>query len=183
VKLGVTDNGTGMTDEVKRRAFDMFFTTKPRGLGTGLGLPLVRKVVDAAGGSVEIDSEPGRGTTVVMSLPVANRGQDGRGRLTAVVSISDGRAASLVRNLLDAGGAQAEPGEDPSAADIWVVEPSAATLVDATAWRADRPLGRLVLFGRPARQSGAEWQALDPVTVEDPDDLDAVRAALGAAMA
>ncbi len=183
VRLGVTDNGSGMTEEVKRRAFDMFFTTKPRGLGTGLGFPLVRMVVDAAGGSIEVDSEPGRGTTVVLSFPAADREQAGRGRLTAVVSISDGRAASLVRNLLDSAGAQAEAGDDPADADIWVVEPSAQALVDATAWRADRPQGRLVLFGRPGRQSGAEWQALEPVTVDDPDNLDAVRTALGVALA
>ena len=70
MKLGVTDNGSGMTEAVKRRAFDMFFTTKPRGLGTGLGLALVRKVVDRAGGTVEIESEAGKGTTILMNLPI-----------------------------------------------------------------------------------------------------------------
>jgi len=46
VRLGVSDNGSGMTDEVKRRAFEMFFTTKPHGLGTGLGLPQGQRKVD-----------------------------------------------------------------------------------------------------------------------------------------
>ena len=69
LRLGVTDNGPGMTEEAKRRAFEMFFTTKPRGLGTGLGLPLVRKVIERAGGTVNIVSEAGKGTTVVALVP------------------------------------------------------------------------------------------------------------------
>lgn len=71
VRLCVCDNGIGMTDEVKRRAFEMFFTTKSRGLGTGLGLPLVRNVVERAGGRVEIDSTLGKGTSVTLILPIA----------------------------------------------------------------------------------------------------------------
>ncbi len=78
VRVGVTDNGVGMTEDVRRRAFEMFFTTKPRGLGTGLGLPLVRKVVERAGGRVEIESAPGVGTTVTLVLPRA--GSRGAGR-------------------------------------------------------------------------------------------------------
>jgi PAS domain S-box-containing protein len=70
--LGVTDNGVGMNEEVKRRAFEMFFTTKTRGLGTGLGLALVRRVADGAGGTVEIATAPGKGTTVTISFPVAS---------------------------------------------------------------------------------------------------------------
>jgi PAS domain S-box-containing protein len=73
VRLGVTDNGRGMTREVQRRAFDLFFTTKARGMSTGLGLPLVRKVAVRAGGLVDLSSSPGRGTTVVLTLPTTRR--------------------------------------------------------------------------------------------------------------
>ena len=52
ITLEVADNGTGMDESTRRRAFDMFFTTKIRGLGTGLGLPLVRRVAERAGGAV-----------------------------------------------------------------------------------------------------------------------------------
>ncbi len=183
VRLGVTDNGTGMTEEVKRRAFDMFFTTKPRGLGTGLGLALVRKVVDRAGGSVQIDSAPGRGTSVVMDLPAAAHRKDGSGAPIAAVRVRDGRAASLMRGLLEAAGARTDTGHDPAVAALWVVEPSAASLADAKAWRRARPEGRLVLFGRPGRGSAAAWRGLEPVMIEDPGDLDSVRVALDLAMA
>jgi len=69
VRLGVTDNGHGMTPQVKRRALDPFFTTKTRGLGTGLGLSLVQGVARSAGGTVQIDSAPGGGATIVLTLP------------------------------------------------------------------------------------------------------------------
>lgn len=68
VELRVSDNGVGMTPETMRRAFDPFFTTKSTGLG-GVGLPMVKRFVQEAGGSVKIQSEPGIGTTVMLRLP------------------------------------------------------------------------------------------------------------------
>ncbi|MCA9285747.1 MAG: response regulator, partial [Phycisphaerales bacterium] len=76
VRIGVTDDGCGMSEAVRRRAFDMFFTTKPRGMGTGLGLPLVRRVIERVGGSVQVDSAPGKGTTVVLHVPAARTSPD-----------------------------------------------------------------------------------------------------------
>ena len=58
-----------MTEEVRARAIEPFFTTKPIGQGTGLGLSQVYAVVRESGGTLAIDSEPGRGTTVRMLLP------------------------------------------------------------------------------------------------------------------
>jgi hypothetical protein len=179
----VTDNGSGMTEEVKRRAFDMFFTTKPRGLGTGMGLALVRKVVDRAGGSVRIDSELGKGTTVVMIFPAAESAEDRGQQRIAAVRIRDGRAASLVRSLLEASGAKAGGGDDLQSADILVMEASSTSLAEAKSWRSEHRQGRLVLFGRPDRRTATAWRALQPLTIDDPDDFDAVRAALGHAMA
>jgi PAS domain S-box-containing protein len=69
VCLSVADGGEGMSEEEVVQAFDPFFTTKPRGQGTGLGLATVYGIVGQAGGTVEIDSAPGRGTTVSVYLP------------------------------------------------------------------------------------------------------------------
>lgn len=71
VRLSVIDEGTGMTPDVIERAFEPFFTTKPAGAGTGLGLATVDGIVRAFGGTVELSSEPGSGTTVTVELPLA----------------------------------------------------------------------------------------------------------------
>jgi len=70
VVVRVTDNGSGIPAEVKSRIFDPFFTTKAVGKGTGLGLDIVRRLVDRNNGLIEVDSEPGR-TEFRVTLPVA----------------------------------------------------------------------------------------------------------------
>ena len=69
----VSDNGSGMSAAVKARAFDPFFTTKPVGVGTGLGLALCADIVRDHGGTIELDSEPGAGTTFRLCFPLAQR--------------------------------------------------------------------------------------------------------------
>jgi signal transduction histidine kinase/CheY-like chemotaxis protein len=69
VELSVADTGTGMSEEVRSRAVEPFFTTKPTGVGTGLGLSQVYGVVRESGGTLAIDSQPGQGTTVRLILP------------------------------------------------------------------------------------------------------------------
>jgi len=69
VRIEVEDHGQGMDPEVRRRALDPFFTTRPS--GTGLGLPIVQRIVEAHGGRLSIDSEEGQGTTVTVTIPVA----------------------------------------------------------------------------------------------------------------
>ena len=71
VQICIEDTGTGMTPEVKARAFEPFFTTKGPGAGSGLGLSQVYGLARQSGGAVHIDSEPGAGTRVTLSLPRA----------------------------------------------------------------------------------------------------------------
>jgi signal transduction histidine kinase len=69
VGIFVTDTGHGMTEEIRQKALDPFFTTKDPGKGTGLGLALVNAFATRSGGCCTIDSEPGKGTTIKIYLP------------------------------------------------------------------------------------------------------------------
>ncbi|OCC16511.1 Circadian input kinase A [Dissulfuribacter thermophilus] len=72
VEIEISDTGCGMTEEVKQRIFDAFFTTKPVGKGTGLGLNIAYKIVKAHKGEIRVSSQPGKGTTMTVFLPVLN---------------------------------------------------------------------------------------------------------------
>jgi two-component system sensor histidine kinase HydH len=66
--LDVTDTGVGMTGEVAARVFDAFYSTRPG--GSGLGLPTTRKIIEAHGGSIAVQSEPGQGSRFTVRLPL-----------------------------------------------------------------------------------------------------------------
>lgn len=74
VRVAVVDTGIGMDEETKQRAFEPFFTTKPPGAGTGLGLAMAYGLVKQHQGSIEINTAPGRGTSVALYFPVADAG-------------------------------------------------------------------------------------------------------------
>jgi len=71
VALDLIDNGTGIDERTQAQIFDAFFSTKPG--GSGLGLPTTRKIVEAHGGQIGVQSEPGKGTQITIELPLPAR--------------------------------------------------------------------------------------------------------------
>jgi len=67
--VSITDNGPGIPDAIKSKIFESFFTTKPAGEGSGLGLEIVRKIIDKHQGEINVESQPGR-TTFRVLLPL-----------------------------------------------------------------------------------------------------------------
>jgi two-component system cell cycle sensor histidine kinase/response regulator CckA len=114
VALVVADTGEGMSDEVRERAVEPFFTTKGAGVGTGLGLSTVHGIVTDAGGRMSIYSEAGLGTSVQVELPVAKTGlavadpvpeapRRGMGQRVLVVEDQEGLRDSIAEILTAAG--------------------------------------------------------------------------------
>ena len=71
LRISVKDTGTGIPDDVRDRIFDPFFSTKPSGEGTGMGLSVVHGIITALGGGISIDSKQGEGSTFHVALPLA----------------------------------------------------------------------------------------------------------------
>ncbi len=75
VRIEISDNGPGMEEEIRKRVFEPFFSTKPVGLGTGLGLSVAYFIItENLGGSLNVKSQPGVGTNFIIRLPAAERG-------------------------------------------------------------------------------------------------------------
>jgi two-component system cell cycle sensor histidine kinase/response regulator CckA len=74
IEIAISDNGVGISEEVVGRIFDPFFTTKPLAAGTGLGLAMVRSVVENHGGTVDVFTQEEEGTTFTLLFPVATSG-------------------------------------------------------------------------------------------------------------
>ena len=84
--VGVRDTGAGIPPEERRRIFEPFYTTKPRGKGTGLGLVICREIARALKGRVDVESQPGQGSTFTLWIPLvkeAERGMPFRGKKEA----------------------------------------------------------------------------------------------------
>jgi signal transduction histidine kinase len=104
VRIAVSDNGPGMPREVLARCLDPFFTTKTRGISTGLGLSLVHGVVHAAGGTLDVSSAPGEGTTFHFSLALVDDAPPVRA--AALVTVADPRTQALAVALAGAAGCE-----------------------------------------------------------------------------
>jgi PAS domain S-box-containing protein len=100
--ITVSDNGPGMTAEVKAHCVEPFFTTKTRGISTGLGLAVVHGIVQNANGTLDIDSVPGNGSTFTMIVPVAKRLEvnPDEAKRKAIVDVSDPRLRALLSHEL-----------------------------------------------------------------------------------
>lgn len=103
VCISVTDNGAGMSEQVKSRAFEPFFTTKDVGKGTGLGLSTVYGFAKQSGGGLQIYSEIGRGTTVNLYLPASEAAQINKQEAdaAAITLVGDGVSVLVVEDQPD----------------------------------------------------------------------------------
>lgn len=71
VEIRISDTGIGISERDQKNIYDYFFTTKPSGKGTGLGLPISRDIINKLGGSISFESQLGKGTTFTVKLPVS----------------------------------------------------------------------------------------------------------------
>lgn len=125
--LRVADTGPGIPPELQGRIFEPFFTTKPLGQGTGLGLSICRGIIEGHGGSVRMESQPGRGAIFVIELPVQappTGVPEGRaaettapipGKLILVVD-DEPEVAAVLADMLSADGHQVETAENGAVA-------------------------------------------------------------------
>ncbi|UJR83265.1 ATP-binding protein [Sandaracinus amylolyticus] len=196
VSLQVRDTGIGMSEHVRARAFDRFFTTKSH--GNGLGLASVRRFADEAGASVEVESAPGRGTTVTLRLPCAARDADApraevhRGGETVLIADPDGQVRRALAYVLEAAGYRVVEADGAESAHTALADSTIGlALVDArlaaphaalTRTLSERPTRVLVMLGD---HGSAEHVAPGTPTLHkafsEPDLLRVVRGALDAA--
>jgi two-component system, NtrC family, sensor kinase len=97
IEIQITDNGLGIPPEIQTKIFETFFTTKPRGIGTGLGLPISYQiVVEKHGGQLTCCSQVGKGTTFTITLPVRQREREAE---EAILHLSDGAMFSAMNSV------------------------------------------------------------------------------------
>ncbi|MFM1847686.1 MAG: hypothetical protein RL417_1160 [Pseudomonadota bacterium] len=129
VLIEVSDNGPGMTPEVKSRCFEPYFSTKGRAISTGMGLSLVRGFVESAGGTISVESSPRDGTCFKIRLPrrssmTAMHLRSSRGERSAAISIAEPRQAALATMIAERLKVKVEDvGErETPATEVWITD-------------------------------------------------------------
>jgi len=127
-RLAVADTGVGMDQATVERVFEPFFSTKPRGRGTGLGLASVYGIVSGVGGTIDVNSQVGLGTTMNVLLPVAAKAvaavpeprlpaEDARGRGETILLVEDEQGMrAMAARILSGGGYLVREAADGAAA-------------------------------------------------------------------
>lgn len=184
IQLVVEDNGVGMTGKVMRRALDPFFTTKKRGLGTGMGLSLVHGMIRSIGGSIYLDSEPNRGTKVLLLLPLAKCPEKGdqppdHQTMNAVVMLEDLRIASMISIILSAAGFEVRANLTEPDGGGWSL--LVTDECNLSPQQVEKLIGdtrrRIIILGSTPQL----WAQLGVCVVTEPDDFEQLRKAIGEA--
>jgi PAS domain S-box-containing protein len=140
VQVSVADDGPGIPEGIREKIFEPFFTTKGQRGGTGLGLSMVRRMIVAAGGAVDLASETGRGTTFTLLMPRA-KGEVRNNEMTqplstlptgseaVLVSCTDSAVGQTVHELLDVLGYQVTVAANPEAASAKLAESDTRLLI------------------------------------------------------
>jgi PAS domain S-box-containing protein len=136
-RLRVSDTGTGMDQATIDRVFEPFFTTRPKGHGTGLGLSAVYGIVTQAGGTVQIYSEPGFGTTCTVLIPATRQGtalaarvpapavEDQRGNGETILLVEDEESLrQLAHRILTGHGYRVQQASSGAAAVQYAADPA-----------------------------------------------------------
>ena len=140
VRLTIQDSGAGMDAATQEHIFEPFFTTKGAGKGTGLGLPVVYGIVRKLNGRIEVNSEPGRGTTFTVDLPAMSKvpvvaeaspvgTECGHGEQVLLVDDDIGTLHAMRQVLLEHGYAVSAFQDSASALDAFLRNPAAFDLV------------------------------------------------------
>ncbi len=187
IRIGVTDNGPGMNSEERQRilAQKTVVPGHAHGLSTGLGFPLVRSIAEQVGGTLSIDSTPGRGTTVTLTIPAAaedpeltdaSKFPDGS---FAAVSLSDTHIASSMCTLLNLSrlpAVRTSP-DEPGPCALWVTEPDLVSPARAKAFLESAPVRRLVMIGSQ-EATGDHWRDIPAVWIQRPASPRTIREAI-----
>ncbi|MGQ0767039.1 MAG: sensor histidine kinase [Gemmatimonadota bacterium] len=156
VILSFSDNGAGMTAEVRERCFEPFFATGHREISTGLGLSSARSILYRYGADIRVDSEPDRGATFSMMLPLAADALHVGDSIPilARIALSDARTAAVVRLLLKSRGIPLETGRgaDESLADLVVCDESTVAAERKALKNAPATRSLIAIGDAPARR-------------------------------
>jgi hypothetical protein len=175
VSMSVCDNGPGMSPEVAARCFEPYFSTKIRAVSTGMGLPMVRAWVEAAGGRIQLRTAHGHGAEFILELPAGlvpalrTAAATGASIPRAALTLDDSRTAGFVSAIVSASGCTASSwlGDGVPEADLWVVSGAAATPERVAAFVAQGPDRRAIVLAdvsAAALRTGAEHAHGDPPT-------------------